>query len=168
MIFQLCGRWRTASSYFFFDDFFALLFFAADFFFGTFAPALRASDNPIAIACLRLVTFFPLRPLFSVPLFFSRITFSTFFPAFGLYFLPDDFFFAAIERSPFCCMGSSRRYSGCAKKSSDEMGQDLTRNSSGRQNILDVHPLRRILTRIAGHAIAIPLTTIARVPQPIQ
>src|SRR2546427_1958185 len=26
---------------------------------GTFAPALRASERPIAIACLRLVTFFP-------------------------------------------------------------------------------------------------------------
>src|SRR5437867_9474125 len=36
-------------------------------FFGTFAPALRASDRPIAIACLRLVTFLPERPLFSVP-----------------------------------------------------------------------------------------------------
>ena len=99
--------------YFFFDvDFFALLFFAelffAAFFFGTFAPDLRASDSPIAIACFRLVTFFPLRPLFSVPLFFSRITRATFFCAFGLYFLPpEDFFvvlfFVAINPSPFCC-----------------------------------------------------------------
>lgn len=100
--------------YFFFDeDFFALLFFAevffaADFFFGTFAPDLRASERPIAIACFRLVTFFPLRPLFSVPLFFSRITRATFFCAFGLYFLPpedflEELFFVAIELSPFCC-----------------------------------------------------------------
>jgi hypothetical protein len=37
------------------------------------APARRASDNPMAIACFRLVTFLPLRPLFSVPRFFSRI-----------------------------------------------------------------------------------------------
>jgi hypothetical protein len=34
---------------------------------GTFAPLRRASDNPIAIACFRLVTFFLLRPLRSVP-----------------------------------------------------------------------------------------------------
>lgn len=33
------------------------------FFFGTFAPFLRASDKPIAIACLRLFTFPPLPPL---------------------------------------------------------------------------------------------------------
>jgi hypothetical protein len=45
---------------------------------GTFPPACRASDNPIAMACLRLVTFFPDRPLLSVPRFRSRITFSTF------------------------------------------------------------------------------------------
>jgi hypothetical protein len=29
---------------------------------GTFAPFSLASDNPIAIACLRLVTFLPDRP----------------------------------------------------------------------------------------------------------
>ena len=80
------------------EDFFALLFFADDFF-GTLAPSLRASDNPIAMACFRLVTFLPLRPLFSVPLFFSRIVRATFFCAFGPYFLPDDFFedFVAIQ-----------------------------------------------------------------------
>lgn len=37
------------------------------FFFGTFAPRFRASDSPIAIACLRLFTFRPLPPLLSVP-----------------------------------------------------------------------------------------------------
>jgi hypothetical protein len=40
---------------------------------GTFAPARRAFDNPIAIACLRLFTFLPLRPLRSVPRFLSCI-----------------------------------------------------------------------------------------------
>ena len=55
--------------------------------FGTFAPALRASERPIAIACLRLVTFRPERPLRSVPRLRSRMTFSTFFDAFLLYFL---------------------------------------------------------------------------------
>ncbi len=34
---------------------------------GTFFPARRASERPIAIACLGLMTFFPLRPLVSVP-----------------------------------------------------------------------------------------------------
>jgi hypothetical protein len=50
--------------------FFALRFFAdffAETFFGTFLPSALASDSPIAIACLRLVTFLPERPLFSVP-----------------------------------------------------------------------------------------------------
>ncbi len=98
-----------AGRYFFLeDDFFELLFFADDFFFGTFAPALRASDSPMAMACFRLVTFFPLRPLFSFPLFFSRITRATFFCAFGPYFLPpedffEELFFVAMQLSPFCC-----------------------------------------------------------------
>src|SRR5687768_15107475 len=55
-------------------------------FFGTFAPDRRACDSPIAIACLRLLTFLPERPLFSVPRFRSRIAFSTFFEAFLPYF----------------------------------------------------------------------------------
>jgi hypothetical protein len=49
-------------------------------FFGTFSPFSLASESPIAIACLREVTFCPLL-LRSFPCFFSRITFSTFFPA---------------------------------------------------------------------------------------
>ena len=62
-------------------DFFFAVFFRADVFFrGTLAPSLRASDNPIAMACLRLVTFLPL-PLRRVPRFFSRMTSSTFSPA---------------------------------------------------------------------------------------
>jgi hypothetical protein len=57
-------------SYLFFDD----------FFFGTLPPALRASDNPIAIACFLLVTFLP-DPLLSVPFLRSCIAFFTFFCA---------------------------------------------------------------------------------------
>ena len=41
----------------------------------------------MAIACLRLVTFLPERPLRNVPRLRSRMTFSTFFDAFLLYFL---------------------------------------------------------------------------------
>jgi hypothetical protein len=49
---------------------------------GTLAPARRASDRPIAIACLRLFTFLPERPLFSVPRLRSCIARFTFFCAF--------------------------------------------------------------------------------------
>src|SRR3954470_6952382 len=49
----------------FFVVFFAV--FLADFFGGTLAPSRRASDKPIAIACLRLLTFLPVLPLRSVP-----------------------------------------------------------------------------------------------------
>jgi TnpA family transposase len=48
------------------------------FFFGTFSPARRASESPMAMACLRLLTFVPDRPLFSVPRLRSSITFFTF------------------------------------------------------------------------------------------
>jgi hypothetical protein len=50
------------------------------FFEGTFAPFLRASLRPIAIACFRLVTFFP-EPLLSVPFLRRRMVRSTFFDA---------------------------------------------------------------------------------------
>jgi hypothetical protein len=43
-----------------------LRFFAV-FFFGTFFPSALASDKPIAIAYLRLLTFRPDLPLFKVP-----------------------------------------------------------------------------------------------------
>ena len=88
-----------AGSYFFlevrfFDDRFFELFFEL-FFDGTFAPSLRASDSPIAIACFLLVTFLP-EPVFRVPRFRSCIALSTFLLAFLLYLairylLPDKF-----------------------------------------------------------------------------
>ena len=46
-------------------------------FFGTFAPRLRASDKPMAMACFRLVTFLP-EPLLSVPCLRSCMVFCTF------------------------------------------------------------------------------------------
>src|SRR5436305_11137655 len=51
------------------------------FFFGTFLPSRRASDSPMALACLRLFPFFPLPPLFSVPRLRLRIAPSTFLDA---------------------------------------------------------------------------------------
>src|SRR5216684_7126623 len=68
-------RWRYRG-YFFFDE---------DFLRGTFPPAFRASDSPIAIACFLLVTFLPERPLFNVPVLRSCIAFSTFSAAFFPY-----------------------------------------------------------------------------------
>ena len=59
------------TNYFFAFRFFVVfLFFDAFFFeafFGTFLPSALASERPIAIACLRLFTFRPERPLFNVP-----------------------------------------------------------------------------------------------------
>jgi hypothetical protein len=71
------GGYGAACRYFFFFD--------EDFLRGTLAPARRAWDNPMAIACFRLFTFFPDRPLFRVPFFRSRIAFATFSEAFFPY-----------------------------------------------------------------------------------
>jgi hypothetical protein len=46
----------------------------------------------MAIACLRLVTFLPLRPDLSFPFFISFISVSTFFPEDGEYLRLEDFF----------------------------------------------------------------------------
>ena len=68
-------------------------FFREELFRGTFAPFFRASDNPIAIACLRLFTRPPLPPLplFSVPFFLRRIALPTLLLAARPYFRPPDF-----------------------------------------------------------------------------
>jgi hypothetical protein len=82
----------------FFDvDFFELDFFDDDFFDGTLPPARRASESPMAMACLRLVTFLPELPLFKVPRFRSCIAFSTLSCAFFPYF------FAAMRYVSFRC-----------------------------------------------------------------
>jgi len=54
--------------------------------FGTFPPARRASDRPMAIACLRLFTRLPERPLRSVPRLRLCIARFTFFDAPREYF----------------------------------------------------------------------------------
>src|SRR5450756_2450499 len=74
---------RNDGSYLF-DFRFLAVFFAA--FFGTFAPSRRASDRPIAIACLRLLTVRPEPPLFSVPALRFFIARSTLADAFFEYF----------------------------------------------------------------------------------
>ena len=72
-----------------------------DFFEGTFWPFLRASESPIAMACLRLFTFPPLPPLpdLSVPLFLRRIALATVLLAPLPYLRLLDFFFAGIHSS---------------------------------------------------------------------
>ena len=59
------------------------------------APALRASDKPIALACFGFVTFMWLRPLSSVPAFIAFISCSTLSPAAGPY-LVEAFFVVGI------------------------------------------------------------------------
>ena len=71
-------------------------------FFGTLAPARRASESPIAIACFRLVTLFPDPPLRRVPRFRSRITFATFFWAALPYRAMGGSPFVSGERLPDC------------------------------------------------------------------
>jgi hypothetical protein len=68
------------AGYFFFRDFEERLR-------GTLAPERRASERPIAMACLRLLTFLPERPLFSVPRLRSCIARFTLRCAFLPYFL---------------------------------------------------------------------------------
>jgi hypothetical protein len=73
---------------FFLEDFFADDFVFGDFLFedffddfflgGTLLPSRRASESPMAIACLRLLTFLPDLPLFNVPALRSRIARATF------------------------------------------------------------------------------------------
>jgi hypothetical protein len=71
-----------------------------DFFAGTLPPSRRASDRPMAMACLRLVTFLP-EPLFSVPRLYLCISVST---------LSDAFFpyLAAMQKTSCtkCCASS--------------------------------------------------------------
>jgi len=69
-----------------FDFRFLELFFFFEAFFGTFAPSALASERPIAIACLRLFTFRPERPLFRVPALRSLIARPTLADAFFEYF----------------------------------------------------------------------------------
>ena len=78
-------------------------------FFGTFCPAALASERPIAIACLRLVTFLPERPLFNVPSLRSRIARATFDDAFFEYFRAMIFLLVAEELIDASDQGSTIR-----------------------------------------------------------
>ena len=70
------------------EDFLADDFFEDDFFAGgTLPPSRLASDRPMAMACLRLVTFLPEPPLFNLPRFISCMFSSTLSEAFFPYLL---------------------------------------------------------------------------------
>lgn len=84
---------------------------------GTLAPFFRASESPMAIACSRLFTFFPL-PDLSVPFFLRCIALSTRFDAAFPYFRPPEDFFRAmlilqsgsvrnVRLTGACCAGES-------------------------------------------------------------
>src|SRR5207244_10576103 len=90
----------TAGRYFFLREDFRRL--------GTFAPARRASDRPMAMACLRLFTRLPERPLFSVPRLRSCIARLTLERAFLPYLAIDHSTLAfalstRINSSTRCC-----------------------------------------------------------------
>jgi hypothetical protein len=77
---------------------------------GTLAPERRACDSPIAIACLRLLTFLPDRPLLSVPRLRSCIARFTLRCAFLPYFLAiaaSSLFRLSQESHPFGGGGGS-------------------------------------------------------------
>jgi hypothetical protein len=81
----------------FLDDFFDADFFD-DFFAGTLPPSRRASESPMAMACLRLVTFLPERPLLSFPRFISCMFSSTLSEAFFPYLLAMQ----NLQQKEFC------------------------------------------------------------------
>lgn len=70
---------------------------------GTLAPFFRASDSPMAIACLRLLTVLPLLPDLSVPFLRRRMALATRLDAAFPYFRPPEDFFAAIREPPISC-----------------------------------------------------------------
>jgi hypothetical protein len=67
------------------------------FFLGTLAPAVRASDKPIAMACFRLLTVLPEPPLFKVPRFRLCIARSTFSLAFFPYLAMHTLLIVAVQ-----------------------------------------------------------------------
>ena len=84
----------------------------AYFFLGTFFPALRAWDRPIAIACFLLFTFLPL-PLLSVSFLRSCIALPTLLDAAFAYFLAAmtvAFRWLRITQRQLLSSGSWRRH----------------------------------------------------------
>jgi hypothetical protein len=124
----------------FFDEeafFVAPPFFDADFFDeeedffdevfrdGTLSPSARASEIPIAMACLRLFTFAPEPPLFSFPSPYSCITFEIFFCAFAPYLVAMRISFTR-RGALVCVQAAGRAFS--ARSGSDANGKSSKRH----------------------------------------
>lgn len=67
------------------------------------------------------------------------------------------------ERSPFCCFWKQRRMFRLREENWEEKRSELAHNRSRRQNVFDIHPLRRILARVACDAELVPFAPIARI-----
>src|SRR5438093_5837378 len=125
-------------------------FFEAPFLGGTFAPERRASERPIAIACLRLVTFFPDRPERSLPCFFSFIARSTFSPA----FLPYFGIHPPARRNLQSARLSRDRRTCCAPSLPRRGDRHRLRSYAGRESSYRVFALRARSGRPAFCAVA--------------
>src|SRR6185312_13199861 len=107
-----------------------LLRLEAPFRAGTFAPFFRASDNPIAMACFRLLTLPPCPdfPRRSVPRFRRRMALSTRLLAPLLYFrrddLREDLFLAAMVPPP---SGYTHKLGAWAGGNQGRVGPDMAR-----------------------------------------
>jgi hypothetical protein len=77
---------RSKRRHYLFAFRFLAVFLFFETFFGTFFPSALASDRPMAIACLRLLTLRPDRPLFRVPALRFFIARATLADAFFEYF----------------------------------------------------------------------------------
>jgi hypothetical protein len=91
-------------------------------FFGTLAPFFRASESPIAIACLRFLTAPPLPPFPErrVPFFSRRTALSTDLPAALPYlrlldFLREPAFFRVAISSSHVCVDRSVARNACLR-----------------------------------------------------
>jgi len=127
----------------FFDE---ALFFEDDDPFGaggTLPPSRRASERPMATACLRLVTFLP-EPLLSVPRLYLCISVST---------LSDAFFpyFDAMQKPPAqkcvqaagpCIQTNAQREISTDSGASTRTPRRFTRTSSGRMPGFSVSDVR--------------------------
>jgi hypothetical protein len=110
----------TIRGYFFLD------FLDEDLLRGTLPPSRRACESPIAIACLRLFTFLPDRPLFKVPVFRSRIVRFTFCDAFFPYLAIVALLLGLLPEKPSRQMPVSHRCLGCPRATVSPKVQSIT------------------------------------------
>src|SRR3989338_3627682 len=129
---------------------------AVVYFLGTLPPARRASERPIAIACLRSRTILPLRPLLSLPSLISWSARPTFSPA----FLP----YRAMETlSPLAHVRRMRRFSAVnllASRFYDKI-RDMAESSKDELRIIFRRGGQQKFLREVGGTL--PLQEMARI-----